>query len=198
MSPRRSKRQQKGPARSATAVAETPAPKVPNTEAAAPPRRNGRVNTAKAWRSGWAAFSAFCTIAGLVAFWPRLTLSMVTDPEQKQWLYVVSNDSFFSITDVTGDCTIPTVGVGWQGGAFSFANVDAFEPQHRRLIRSSDAHTFRCPTFSVENPPPKNLGTVDVTVTYHYARLLKLSERACYQLEPDERTRRIWVRYACS
>jgi hypothetical protein len=156
-----------------------------------------RSPAATAWRFGWAAFLAFCTMAGLVTFWPRLTISMVSDPEQKVWLYVVNNDSFFSVMDVTGDCAITSIGVDYQGGAGVIRNPEAFNPQHRPLIRPQDAHTFRCPSFVVEHPDPNISGSVEIHVTYKYAHLLRRSEHVCYQLESGSDNRRVWVRQAC-
>ena len=84
----------------------------------------GRISrTLNRLRSGWALFLAFCTMTGLVTFWPRVTISMVSDPEQKLWLYVVNNDSFFSAKDVQGDCAITNIGVDWQGGNFAIQNL---------------------------------------------------------------------------
>lgn len=122
---------------------------------------------------------------------------MVSDPQQKLWLYVVNNDGFFRVSDVIGDCSISEIGLGYQGGGFGIENVAAFEPQNRGLIRPSDAHTFRCPSFRVENPPTGVHGKVDVRVNFQYAGIFPVSERACYQLEPDGTGGRIWVRQAC-
>lgn len=163
----------------------------------APTRHAVKTHAARAWRMGWAAFLTFCTVTGLVAFWPRLSVSMISTPDQAHWHYVVNNGSFFAVTDVVGNCTIVSAPVGWQGGTIQFRDIDAFSPQRRRLIRPEDSHTFNCPSYVAEDPSMKMHGKVDIHLTYRYAYLFTARMHACYELESNIDKTRIWIRQAC-
>lgn len=166
-------------------------------ESATATKSGVKAGAARAWRLGWAAFLTFCSITGLVAFWPRLSVSMISDADQVHWRYVVNNGSFFAVTDVIGECAVVSMPVGWQGGPWALRDVDAFAPQMRGVIRPEDSHTFNCPSYVVENPSLTMRGKVDIHLTYRYAYLFKAKVRACYELESNADKTRTWVRQAC-
>jgi hypothetical protein len=154
--------------------------------------------SAATWRSGCGAFLAFCTMTGLITFWPRVSISMASDPDQTLWLYAVTNDSLFAVTNVDAQCNLTSMGFGYQGGDGTINNIAAFAPKHRQLIRPRDVQTFECPSFVVEHPSLDQTGSVDIQVTYNYARFIKRHEHACYELAlADEHNRRVWARQAC-
>jgi hypothetical protein len=148
------------------------------------------------------AFLAFCTIAGtilaLVVFWPRVTISMMSDPRPLAWLYVVKNDSFFSLSDLTGTGQVLRIDVGREGGRVSASNDPADYTEDVPVLHSEDEHTFHFPVFTFDPPAAERGGRVEIHVDYRYMKLFRRSVAACFELVATAGSTSLrWLRQAC-
>ena len=133
-------------------------------------------------------------LVGLVAFWPRLSVTILPDSDLLVWQYSLKNDSFFRIS-ISPTCH--AFRLGFRGG-MQMTDV-GFIPGTARpvAIRSGEEHVFRCTSiFGEAAPQPLDGGKVGVDLACRYLGV-SFSKRACFELSSARGGPPQWLAAAC-
>lgn len=140
----------------------------------------------------------------LMWFWPKVTISMEPRDDAALWFFILQNESLLSITDVTKQkaVTLHTIRPCIKEWTFALApeaeRKSACGTEHIAMLRSGDAHTFRCMVPTMIPPTDQIGGSVELRVDYRYLHIFPGSTTACFEYAPNADGLPRYIRRSCS
>lgn len=145
-------------------------------------------------------------VLALMIFWPKVAISVEPLDGGAIWFYTLRNDSLLPITELWKPKTVPEIVIR---PCIALEEVKLAEVpkvglksacggEYVPMLRSGDAHTFRClvPTF---DPPTDQIeGSLELRVDYRYLRFFRGSTTACFEYAPRDDGKPRYIRRACS
>ena len=118
--------------------------------------------------------------------------------------HTFQNESLLSITDITKQKTVTSTTIRPCIDKWTFAlppegeRKAACGTEHIAMLRSGDAHTFRCMVPTMIPPTDQIGGSVELRVDYRYLRIFRPATTACFEYAPKADGQPRYIRRSCA
>lgn len=137
-------------------------------------------------------------VVALLAFWPRVSVTIRQDPDLLVWEYAVKNDSLLiPLTHVRPKCDVLELRFQGMRGQITNSTLQPTAANEISDLPANQQHAFQCTGLYGEPMAVAAGSRIAVDVRYRYL-LLNRHLRSCFELSAPRNGSPVWLQRVCN